>query len=113
MHYALGSWRECIDGNCADADGTMIQSSGAAGFHPWLWRNGKDSHWGIVSQNSLPTGIMKVNALMKEAFPLARKAIENSGKNRDSDSDTDSDSNGAVDFVSECGRVAVRSYLAM
>jgi hypothetical protein len=77
MHYALGSWRECVNANCEEADGVKIHSMGAEGFYPWIWRKGRDSHWGILSQQGMIGVAPGVSSQsMKTVFPLARKAME-------------------------------------
>merc|ERR1712151_849856 len=72
-HYAFGSFRECADENCADADGVKIDSMGFQGFYPWIWRNGRDSHWGILATESLAS---VATGIMEKGFPLVRKAME-------------------------------------
>merc|ERR1712048_1035107 len=76
-HYAFGSWRECFSGSCSDADGIQISSMGAGGFYPWIWRNGHESHWGIVAHEGLPSvGQGTTAGINARTLPLARKAMK-------------------------------------
>lgn len=74
-HYALGSWRECLDSNCSDSDGIKIHSMGAGGFLPWIWRRGRESHFGIFAQDGRAgRAIDQTSDVMKNAFPIVREA---------------------------------------
>merc|ERR1712039_389671 len=65
------------DDKCAEDDGIKVHSMGAQGFYPWVWRKGRDSHWGILSHEGLiGAAPMAVSLIMRTVFPLARKAIE-------------------------------------
>jgi len=76
-HYNLASWniRETT-GTGADEEAVHISCGGAQGFYPYVWRNGCESHWGIMArEGSYLTGPLDSQDAMKTLLPLAKEAM--------------------------------------
>jgi hypothetical protein len=98
FHYALGSWRD------AKIDGVLMHSMGAEGFYPYIWRKGRESHWGVFATQGMGVGIAVASIVMNDAFPLARKAMENIQNTPIGD---------ASPMISACERFALRAKVAV
>merc|ERR1712187_968183 len=98
FHYALGSWRD------AKIDGVLIHSMGMEGFYPYIWRKGRESHWGIFATQGPGVGIAVANIVMNKVFPLARKAMEHI---------QNTPLGNASAFISACERFALRAKVAV
>merc|ERR1712137_1475630 len=81
QHYSLGHWIQKFDD-----DGVLMHSMGADGFFPWIWRQGRRSHWGIVSPAPgvkigdafFPDGggIKQSTNIFNNVFPLVRLVMQ-------------------------------------
>jgi CubicO group peptidase (beta-lactamase class C family) len=67
FHYALGSWRD------AKIDGVLMHSMGAEGFYPYIWRKGRESHWGVFATQGMGVGIAVASIVITMRFRLRVK----------------------------------------
>merc|ERR1719356_1152079 len=77
QHYSLAHWIQRLDD-----DGVLMHSMGADGFFPWVWRQGRKSHWGIIAPPQNPNALPRADSIahstdiFKSVSPLVRSIMQ-------------------------------------